>query len=254
MVENSILSSLEKNLGEGARIVPTNSLRASTLLGFSNKFNHKERNGFCKVHQENFGVKMTFEVELKARLRNPDAIKTKAAQMGSLKKETLKEDVYFRPKGDTSAVPADRYRLRREGKVATVTFKQKIIAGGTEVNRETEFTVDNAHAFFQFAERYGFEPFVVKRKKSRTYQVGRASVELNDVEHLGCFIEIEILCEEESEIAVARTEIARLFTQLGLSSEDLEPRFYIDMLQQAHPAGYRFVDNPRLDWPFEEIA
>lgn len=196
---------------------------------------------------------MTFEVELKARLQNPALVETKAAQLGILKKETFKEDVYFRRVGDMAVVPKDRYRLRREAGQAVVTFKEKIVADGAEVNRETEFAVDNAFVFFQFAHRFGFEPFVVKRKKSRVYQIGRASVELNEVEHLGHFIEIEILVEKESETPFARTEIARTFTQLGLDTLDLEPCYYVQMLQQAYPAQYRFVDDPALDWPFEEV-
>jgi predicted adenylyl cyclase CyaB len=196
---------------------------------------------------------MAFEVELKARLQNPAAIESAARQLGSFKYETFKEDVYFRRKGDANKIPTDRYRLRRMPGQLVVTYKQKIRADGTEVNDETEFEVDNAHAFFKFTDRFGFEPFVVKRKKSRVYQVERADVELNEVEHLGHFIEIEILCHKESEVPFARTELARLYNQLALTPADLEPRFYIDMLQEAYPARYRFVDNATLDWPFEEV-
>jgi len=196
---------------------------------------------------------MTFEVELKARLPDPAAVEARAAQLGVFKKETLKEDIYFRRRGDTSPVPADRYRLRREAGKAVVTFKQKVSRDGVEVNKESEFEVGNSHAFFRFADRFGFEPFVVKRKKSRVYRIGRADVELNQVEYLGHFVEIEILCNEEEQMLVARTEVARLLNQLGLSAEDLEPRYYIQMLQEAHPVRYRFVDDSTLDWPFEEV-
>jgi len=195
---------------------------------------------------------MPFEVELKARLANPQEIETRAKQLGSLKKETLKEDVYFRPQGDTSVVPKDRYRLRREAEVSTVTFKQIKLAGGVEVNDETEFVVDNTHAFFKFAHRFGFEPFVVKRKQSRVYQIGRASVEFNQVEHIGHFIEIEIICTDESELLLTRTEIARLLNTLGLDADSLEPRPYIQLIQEAHPASYRFIDDDSLAWPFAE--
>lgn len=196
---------------------------------------------------------MPFEVELKARLQNPAETEARAVQLGVLKKESVKEDVYFRRKGDTSRVPADRYRLRREAGKTVVTFKQKIRANGVEVNDETEFEVSDAHGFFKFADRYGFEPFVVKRKKSRVYQIERASVEFNEIEHLGHFIEIEIMVEQELEVPVARTELARLFNRLGLDASSLEPRFYIDLIQQAYPANYRFVDDRTLDWPFEEF-
>ena len=198
---------------------------------------------------------MTFEVELKARLADPETVETQAARLGVFAKETFKEDVYFRRQGTTGLVPKERYRLRREAGRAIITFKNKVRPDDvTEVNEEVEFEVDNAHAFFQFADRFGFEPFVVKRKKSRVYRVGRANVEFNKVEHLGYFIEIEILCDREDEIMIARTEIARLLTQLGLGTEDLEPRYYIELIQEAYPVQYRFINDSSLDWPFEEVS
>ena len=196
---------------------------------------------------------MTFEVELKARLSQPELIEAQAAQLGVFEAESFKEDVYFRRREDTSILPEDRYRLRRESGRAVVTFKQLVDAGGVEVNEEIEFGVDDAHAFFQFADRFGFEPFVVKRKKSRVYRIGRARVELNEVEHLGYFMEIEILCDDAAFVPVARTEIARLFTRLGLTDADLEPRRYIELLHAAYPVQYRFINDRQLEWPFVEV-
>lgn len=193
---------------------------------------------------------MAFEVELKAHLNQPEETEAKAAQLGVLKGETLKEDIYFRRQGDTAIVPAERFRLRREAGRAVVTFKQLVEAAGVEVNDEIEFGVDDAHAFFQFAHHFGFEPFVVKRKKSRVYRIERANVEFNEVEHLGHFIEIEILCDDEKLVPVARTEVARLYHTLGLTAETLEPRRYIELIQAAYPMRYRFVNDRSLDWPF----
>jgi hypothetical protein len=42
--------------------------------------------------------------------------------------------------------------------------------------------------------------------------------------------------------------------RLGLTKDDLEPTPYILMIQDAHPVQYRFVNDPALDWPFEEIS
>jgi adenylate cyclase class 2 len=196
---------------------------------------------------------MAFEVELKAWLRQPEAIEAKAAQLGAFKGETFKEDIYFRRRGEQTPLPADRFRLRREGGRAVVNFKQEVIAGGVEVNDEVEFGVDDTYAFFQFADHFGFEPFVVKRKKSRVYRIERANVELNEVEHLGHFIEIEILGDDEALVPAARTEIARLYHHLGLPPADLEPRRYIELIQAAHPVQYRFVNDSTMDWPFVEV-
>ena len=97
---------------------------------------------------------MTFEVELKARLKEPVEIEQRAAKLGEFKRETSQEDVYFRRRGDSNRLPAERYRLRREGEQAVVTFKRPVEAGGLEVNQEVEFGVEDAHAFFQFADRF----------------------------------------------------------------------------------------------------
>ena len=94
---------------------------------------------------------------------------------------------------------------------------------------------------------------MVKRKKSRVYRVGQANVELNEIEHLGHFVEIEIMRDDQATLLIARTEVARLLTNLGLSAEDVESRFYIDLLQEAHPVSYRFVNDRSRDWPFDEI-
>ena len=135
-----------------------------------------------------------------------------------------------------------------------VTFKQPGQAGGLEVNEEVEFAVDNAHAFFRFADRFGFEPFVVKRKRSRVYRRGRVKIELNQVDYVGHFAEIEVMSSAEADVPLARAEIAQVMGQLGLDQSDLEPRRYIDLIQQAHPVQYHFINDATLDWPFEEVA
>jgi hypothetical protein len=67
-------------------------------------------------------------------------------------------------------------------------------------------------------------------------------------------VEIEILCEAEAEVPVARIELARLLTDLGLEATDLERRPYIAMIQEAHPVQYQFVDDRSLNWPFIELV
>ncbi|MCB0210557.1 MAG: class IV adenylate cyclase, partial [Anaerolineae bacterium] len=122
---------------------------------------------------------MPFEVEIKARLNNPAETEARAAQLGVFEKEQHKRDVYFRRRGDTNTLPVPRYRLRQVDGQAIVTFKNRRVQGGVEMNDETEFAVDNAHNFFKFVDYLGFEPFVVKHKVSRVYRIGRAAVEIN---------------------------------------------------------------------------
>lgn len=197
------------------------------------------------------------EVEMKARVKDLAAVERQLVEMGgTFVDEILKEDVYFRRKDSDSTSSSERYRLRRQkGRHSIVTFKDRIGPRGSGVRREIEFEVSDAHSFFLFTQRFEFEPFVVKRKRSRIYNVGRASVELNDMEHAGYFVEIEILVKDESNGAIetARDEVVRLFWDLGFGPYDMETRRYIDMIMENHPVQYRFVDDPGLDWPFEEM-
>jgi predicted adenylyl cyclase CyaB len=197
---------------------------------------------------------MTFEVELKAWVKQPTIVEAAAARLGTFRGESTKEDVYFRRRGDNQTVPFNRYRLRREGEQAVVTFKQQVEAGDTEVNEEVEFTVSEARAFFRFAHYLGYEPFVVKHKISRVYRVGRVNIELNEVKHLGHFAEIEILCQETAEISLAQAEIRHLLLRLGLREADLEPRRYIEMIQEVHRVRYRYLLDSESEWPFEEMG
>jgi predicted adenylyl cyclase CyaB len=192
------------------------------------------------------------EVELKARLKQPAQVEATAARLGTFVEAVVKEDIYFRPVGDANPVPAKRYRLRREKGQATVTFKQKIEANRVEVNDEVEFGVDDARAFFRFVDFLGFEPFVRKHKRCRVYRLGRVNVELNEVNHVGHFIEIEILCQAEADIPLARLEISQILTKLGLNESDLEPQRYIALIQAAHPVTYRYLPGDNSEWPFAE--
>jgi adenylate cyclase class IV len=71
---------------------------------------------------------------------------------------------------------------------------------------------------------------------------------------LGHFAEIEILCQETAEISLAQAEIRHLLLRLGLREADLEPRRYIEMIQEVHRVRYRYLLDSESEWPFEEMG
>ena len=180
---------------------------------------------------------MPIEVELKAWVDDPATCQASLTEQASLVKNTHKHDIYFRP----SNTPATgHFRLRGEGSTFTVTTKVKQLVGGVEINDEIDFTISDPRAFCRFAERFGFEPFVVKHKTSQVYRAGRATLELNEVEHLGFFIEIEILCDDAAQVETARQELAGWVDRLGIPPEAIEPTPYIRLIRERHPARYAF--------------
>jgi adenylate cyclase class IV len=53
------------------------------------------------------------------------------------------------------------------------------------------------------------------------------------VEPLGDFLEIEVMCEsnDDESVALARAEIESLMTRSGVSFDDIEERYYSDLLK-----------------------
>jgi|WetSurMetagenome_2_1015567.scaffolds.fasta_scaffold473872_1 predicted adenylyl cyclase CyaB len=182
------------------------------------------------------------EVELKARVRDRRAVEAAVGGFASLVGETDKRDSYWKaPSAGAGAAKRD-FRLRREGGTSVVTFKQKRVEEGIEVNVEREFVVSDPEAFAALAERIGCLQWYEKRKRGLKYEAasgsaadGKATIEIVEVEGLGGFIEIEVLLAREDPAAVARArgELRSLLARAGCSEADIEPRYYSELLAAA---------------------
>jgi predicted adenylyl cyclase CyaB len=181
------------------------------------------------------------EVELKARLRDRAAVEAAVGAFASRAEPVDKRDSYWHGPDWRLHRGARGFRIRSEGGSSVVTFKAKRSEGGIEINREREFGVSDAGAFIEFAQRLGCEPFYDKRKRGNKYSVGRgegggsATVEIVEVEGLGPFIEIEVLLEDDdpARIALAQGEIRGLLARSGVSEDDIESRYYSELLMDA---------------------
>lgn len=182
------------------------------------------------------------EVELKARVRDRAAVESAVAAFASRVREVDKADSYWRaPSWRTDAARKD-FRVRREDGASVVTFKDKRVEGGIEVNLEREFGVSDPEAFAALALRLGCERSYEKRKRGTMYEAasecasgGVASIEIVEVAGLGAFIEIEELLAEGDAAAVARArgEILALLARAGCGEADIEGRFYSELLARA---------------------
>ncbi len=180
---------------------------------------------------------MAVEVELKAWVQTPDHLRDRLRQLGTPHRTYVKEDRYF----GVGSVPEDaRYRLRFDDNRWTCTFKQKEIREGIEENRETEFDVSDGDAFEAFLASLGLRCIVTKRKEGESFWVDSVLAELSHVNHVGWFVELEIMLEDESgpsAIADARTSLQELLQRLGLTAESVESRSYNQMIYEATSQG-----------------
>jgi adenylate cyclase class 2 len=182
------------------------------------------------------------EIELKARVENPEQLKAKLEAFAEYTGAFEKEDAYWVPKNPGLPVPPSGIRVRREKDTAPggevsgfvhVTYKLKEIREGIEINDEKEFDVSRSEEFEELIGLLGFVKRIAKKKKGWAYSHGRINAELCRVEGLGWFIELEILSEKKDgqTLAGAREELLRFLGDLGIAREALESRYYTEMLE-----------------------
>ena len=176
---------------------------------------------------------MTFEVEVKARVGDPDALRVRLRECGEYRGFFEKEDLYFSRQGENNTL----FRIRREPEGNTVTYKEKNVdSAGVEKNREHQFEVDDYLEFVKFAGYLGYVGYCEKQKKGELFLYRGANVELTLVKNLGWYIEIECLVERNEDVEPARNNVLGILADLGIPASSVEPRYYTDMLMEPAEA------------------
>ncbi|GMO51099.1 MAG: hypothetical protein Pg6C_15590 [Treponemataceae bacterium] len=203
-----------------------------------------------------------YEIELKARVRDYDAVKNAVDEFAHYIGFADKSDIYFRYEQagvtvrirtqDFCAFQHDSPAANGKNAIAMpvrthfVTYKRKELrkpeagkdgkqSASIEVNDEKEFTVDDPEPLKALLQDIGFKVKLVKHKTARKWTYGCAVIELCAVEPLGDFLEIEVMRESNNDenVARARAEIESVMTRAGVSPGDIEERYYSDLLK-AH--------------------
>ena len=180
-----------------------------------------------------------FEVEQKYAVgevsRIIDALESQSVHWQN---EVCQRDYYFNHPSRDFAITDEAVRIRIENDLACLTYKGPKIGTKAKTRKEIELPIVDGvaaePAIRTFLTELGFHEvaLVSKRRRNGTCRVnGRdVNVALDDVEQLGCFVELELLVSDESEISAAQATLDDLAIKAGLSSSDR--RGYLDMLLQ----------------------
>ena len=192
---------------------------------------------------------MPIEVEVKAWVVDRPAVEAALSNKAVFEREFVSRDIYF----IQSHSEEPHLRLRREDAIYSVTTKDKSIANGIEVNDEIEFEVSDGLAFCRLLNRFGFEPHAVKHKRGQTFRAGQVRIDLVEVEGLGLFIEVEILCEEVSHVKNARREVMGWLARLDINPDAIEATPYTQLLRERYRVRYE-MDLDNADTLVREIT
>jgi adenylate cyclase, class 2 len=179
---------------------------------------------------------MRYEVEQKHVVADESHLFERLAERGvEVGPRVEQMDRYFaHPCRDFSKTD-EALRIRTVGDKSFVTFKGPKIDTTTKTRLEIELPLDasdrDGAKFGELLESLGFKSVAVVRKRRRKFEVdsGGRKVEgaLDEVEHVGQYVELELVAEK-SELDDAKRIVSALATELKLGA--VERRSYLEML------------------------
>ncbi len=175
-------------------------------------------------------------LEVESKFRSPGNAKVEKAlaDLGAKKVfDGMIEDVYFAHPSRDFGKTDEALRLRKKEGSAELTYKgPRMKMEHTKAREEVTLKVEDALAAQRIVERLGFEEKHVVRKHRSAYLLDKLRVEVDEVEGLGEFVELELITEEPN-----RAESLMQSAKKDLQLERLEPRTYLEMILEKQASG-----------------
>lgn len=174
------------------------------------------------------------EIEMKARLVSRAIVEQHLRELGARHLgDYHKIDRYF--SHSLSDGRRQDCRLRSDGPRHWLTFKDKTLVDGLEINREWETGLAEPAVLAELLQRLGAQEFVRKEKTGSAWDYRGLKVEVSTIALLGDFIEVELVLPEagtdrSQASAQARQQILAIFDDLGIEAQAIESRTYTSML------------------------
>jgi adenylate cyclase, class 2 len=176
------------------------------------------------------------EVEMKFPVADFASLERRLAALPAQETGSREDlDLYFNAPDRDFAKTDEAFRLRRFGAVNFLTYKGPKLDAQTKTRTEIEISLaegdETAGDCTRLLTHLGYRPVGEVRKKRRRYHLKRAGfateVTLDEVEGLGCYVELEIVAPEEN-LEPARQALLDLAATLGLTHS--ERRSYLELL------------------------
>jgi len=180
------------------------------------------------------------EVETKVRVKNPNELRKKIKKIAKFEKKETRGDDYFalKRKFRRYAYPRKAFRIRKKPDKYEVNFKKWLKSYWDKevvVKQEFEFSLKDKEKIEDLLALFkdiGFVEWVKKRKTSEVYRHKkdkRIEIEINKIEHLGYFMEIEYLAQPH-EMEIAKKKIHQTLKELEINPKNIDNTGYTKML------------------------
>src|SRR5258706_8886414 len=111
--------------------------------------------------------------------------------------------------------------LKTQAEICTVTYKGPRRHGAMKSREETEMKVESFTAATHLLQQLMFTQVLSFEKKRQSWELGGCKIELNQLPHLGCFVEIEGASEKA---------IQKVQESLGLGQSPIVKTAYVGLM------------------------
>ena len=179
------------------------------------------------------GEKSMFEVEIKFRVKNKEEINDRFEKLNAKFVELHQCDSIFVKEGIKDFnIPAGEnvLRIRKQDGVNYITLKQRLN------HLEYETIVEDENVVSNIFLALGYHKLVQVDKFRKETHINGFNITIDEVDKLGCFVEIEKLTEDSEKIEEIKNDILEFAKVLGLCKEDIETKKYDTMMLELNQA------------------
>lgn len=169
---------------------------------------------------------MANNIEIKARLSDPDRAHALAERLSGAKATLIEQEDAFFP------TPRGRLKLRRfgDGRGELIAYSRPDLPGPKRSEYHIYPTEDPQSLLRALKDSLGIRGVIKKRRS--LYLVGNTRIHIDDVEGLGHFLELEVVLQPGQTADEGRAIAGSLMAELGIQPEDLIEGAYIDLLER----------------------
>lgn len=166
---------------------------------------------------------MARNVEVKARLTETQTVLARLRDIGAEDRGVIvQEDIYFDcPNGRL------KLRLQRPG-ADELIFYQRPDRTGPRASFYLKYDLRKARALAELLDR-AFGRIAGVRKERRLFLLGRTRIHIDQVEHLGAFLELEVMMREAEADGDGRREALALLETLNVGADVFVAQSYLDL-------------------------
>lgn len=176
------------------------------------------------------------EIEVKVKLDSVEKLKKSIEKLGATWSKTkIQVDTYYKYHTDVDAVEKPGSFILRVRRDAKNKLTYKAFTDRRGVWEELETVIEDPDQMEKILQKTGFVNVLTLHKKRTSTKYQQFSLEIDEIEELGDFLEAEIIGEDGEKL---QAEINEFFLSLGLNSENIDRRGYPEMYFKARGKKY----------------